>query len=122
MRTPHSVTTIRLPPEEQKAIRREAQALGMTTSAYLRMVVDRGRERLDVLHALSALSPELREAIWRLYAMEAETRALVRALALKHLGEQIARQEQQGIIQPVQDWKTRLRIQDQDAKGGGARP
>ena len=118
----HSVTTLRLLPEDQKAIKREAEALGMTASAYLRLVLDRGRERLDVLHALSALSPELREAIWRMVAMEAETRALVRALAIEHLGEEAARQEQQGILSTVQEWRTKLRLQEQGTKAPGAGP
>ncbi len=118
----HSVTTLRLLPEDQKAIKREAEVLGMTSSAYLRLVLERGRERLDVLHALSALSPELREALWRMVAMEAETRALVRALAIQQLGEQAARQEQQGILPTVQEWRGKLRIQDQGTKTTGAGP
>ena len=118
----HSVTTLRLLPEDQKAIKREAEALGMTASAYLRLVLERGRERLDVLHALSALSPELREAIWRMVAMEAETRALVRAMAIQQLGEQAARQEQQGIFPTVQEWRGKLRVQDQGTKAAGTGP
>ncbi len=103
--------TFRLTSGEAQALNREAGALGLTTSAYLRFLTARGRERLLLEHALSlANPPESREAHFLELSALAETRALVRALAVRTLGMENVRKEQDAIAPGIQSWRTKLKV------------
>ncbi len=55
-------------------------------------------------------SAEAREAQWVEISSLAEIRALVRAMAVRTLGVETTKEEQQGTIPRVQEWRERLKV------------
>lgn len=102
--------------EDAQGIRREARALGMSLSAYTRLLIQIGRDKLFTRHLVSELkdfqSPEMREAIFLLLAGVAETRALTRASARKTIGEEAVRREQDQVAPGIQSLRHKLRVAD----------
>ncbi len=114
MGTRNRPLTVRLEAKEFEALSREARALHLTDSAYVRLLIERGRDRMFLEHVAGQLkdmqSPEMREAIWSTFSMEAETRALVRALTIRTIGADGLRKEQDAIIPGVERWRAKLKV------------
>ena len=116
--------SLRLGAREFEALRCEARALHLTDSAYVRLLLDRGRDRMFLQHMANELkglqSPDADEADFLQLSAVAETRALVRAVALRTLGAEGVRKEQEALVPGLEKWRVRLRGPGQVAPGGGA--
>lgn len=99
-------------------MQREARALGLSMSAYIGFLVEKGRERVAVHAELAHLSPELRRLLWTVYVQTAETQVLTRALSAKLLDEKTVRVEQDGIVEAVKEWRRRLLLETEAQQGG----
>ena len=106
--------TVRLEAKEFEVLSREARMMHLTDSAYVRLLIERGRDRMFLQHVASELkdlrSAEAREAQFVELSSVAEIRALVRAMALQTLGYEMAKKEQEGIIPGVREWRERLKV------------
>ena len=116
--------TVRWDASELAALRREALALRLTESAYVRLLLERGRDRMFLQHMANELkglqSPDAHEADFLQLSAVAETRALVRAVALRTLGAEGVRKEQEALVPGLEKWRVRLRGPGQVAPGGEA--
>ena len=116
--------SLRLGAREFEALRCEARALHLTDSAYVRLLLDRGRDRMFLQHMANELkglqSPDADEADFLQLSAVAETRALVRAVALRTLGAEGVRKEQEALVPGLEKWRVRLRGPGQVARGGEA--
>jgi hypothetical protein len=108
--------SVRLDPEDSEAVRREARALHLTDSAYVRLLIQRGRDRMFLQHLANELkdlqAPEMREALYLVLSATAETKALVRASTIKTLGVEAVRHEQNQVVPGVQNWRLKLKVPD----------
>ena len=116
--------SVRLDSREFEALNREARALHLTDSAYVRLLLERGRDRMFLQHMANELkglqSPDAHEADFLQLSAVAETRALVRAVALRTLGAEGVRKEQEALVPGLEKWRVRLRGPGQVAPGGEA--
>ncbi len=108
--------TVRLEAKEFEVITREARMLHLTDSAYVRLLLERGRDRMFLQHVANELkdtqSPDAREAQLLELTAIAETRALVRALAVRTIGADSVRKEQDQLAPGIQTWRTKLKVPD----------
>ena len=103
--------TIRVTAELEDTIHREAQALRLKDSAYVRMLIELGRDRAFLQHVVNELhSEEVREALWFILAAAAETRQLERDRYLSGGKDKELHTLQNIIALGVDKWKTRLRV------------
>ena len=86
----------------------------LTDSAYVRLLIVHGRDRMFLQHVASELkdlrSAEAREAQFVELSLVAEILALVRAMAVQTIGVEMAWKEQEGIIPGVLEWRERLKV------------
>ena len=122
--TRNRLMSVRLDSKEFEALNREARALHLTDSAYVRLLLERGRDRMFLQHMASELkglqSPDAHEAAFLQLSAVAETRALVRAVALRTVGAEGVRKEQEALVPGLEKWRARLRGPDLAAQGGQA--
>lgn len=106
--------SVRLDAREFEALSREARALHLTDSAYVRLLIERGRDRMFLEHVAGELketqAPEAREALFLQLGATAETRRLVRALALRTLGDEEVRKEQDALVPGLERWRVKLKV------------
>jgi hypothetical protein len=116
--------SVRLDSKEFEALNREARALHLTESAYVRLLLERGRDRMFLQHMANELkglqSSDTNEAAFLQLSAVAETRALVRAVALRTVGAEGVRKEQEALVPGLEKWRARLRAPDLAVQGGQA--
>jgi hypothetical protein len=116
--------SVRLDSKEFEALSREARALRLTDSAYVRLLLERGRDRMFLQHMANELkglqSHDAHEAAFLQLSAVAETRALVRAVALRTVGAEGVRKEQEALVPGLEKWRARLRGPELAAQGGQA--
>lgn len=114
MGTRNRPLTVRLEAKEFEALSREARTMHLTDSAYVRLLIERGRDRMFLQHVANELKDlrtvEAREAQFVALGSVAEIRALVRAMAIQTIGLGTVRKEQEGIIPTVREWRERLKV------------
>lgn len=102
---------VRVTVELADAVHREARALKLSDSAYLRMLIEIGRDRTFLQHAISELlSPEVREALWTVLGISTEVRELQRSQFIGNGKDAELREAQGRIVEGIQRWKGRLRV------------